>query len=64
AAPELDENLVKRSQAYLSKEYVSDAASWGVIDDDRWNAFYSWLNENKLVETELPAGAGLWSQHM
>lgn len=64
AAPELDENLVRRSQAYLSKEYVSDATSWGVIDSARWNAFYSWLNANKLVEKELPADAGLWPEHL
>ena len=64
AVPELDEALVKKSQAYVSTKYVDDAASWGVIDPRRWNAFYNWLNENKLVENELPENAGLADEHL
>ena len=47
------EDLVYASQEYLSKEYVSDAASWGVIDPARWDAFYTWLYENGLSSTDL-----------
>ena len=64
AAPELDETLVNASQEYLSKEYVSDASSWGIIDIDRWDEFYSWLNENKLVEKDIPAGAGVSTDYL
>ena len=64
AAPELDKNLVKKSQAYLSTQYIADAKSWGVIDPKRWNAFYDWLNENKLVENELPENAGLSTDYL
>ncbi len=42
------EELVKKSQEFLSAKYIDDADSWGVIDADRWNAFYSWLYENEL----------------
>ena len=58
AAPELDETLVYESQGFLSKEYISDSASWGIIDPKRWNDFYSFLNENGLVEQEIPENAG------
>ena len=58
AVPELDEDLVRQSQAYLAGEYVSDAESWGVIDTDRWAAFYEWLNEKGLVDNELDVNAG------
>ena len=34
------EDLVKKSQEFLSTKYIDDAESWGVIDADRWNAFY------------------------
>ena len=64
AAPELDKELVKKSQEYLSTQYVADAASWGVIDPARWNAFYKWLNENKLVEKDLEENAGLSTEYL
>ena len=56
--PELDPELVHQSQAYLADEYVSDADSWGVIDPDRWAAFFQWLNDNGLVDNELDVTAG------
>ena len=64
AAPELSKDLVKKSQAYLSTQYIDDASGWGVIDPARWNAFYKWLNENKLVENELPDNAGLSTDYL
>lgn len=64
AAPELDEALVKKSQEYLSTQYVADAASWGVIDLKRWNRFYTWLNDNNLVEVKLPENAGVSTDYL
>ncbi len=58
AVPELDSALVHQSQAYLSDQYVADAASWGVIDPERWASFYQWLNDNDLVENKLNTSAG------
>lgn len=54
-APELEEQkeMVLKSQEWLSKEYAADANKWGHIDQDRWNKFYTWLFENKLVEKDL-----------
>ena len=37
----------------MSNEYIADAKQWGYIDPARWNAFYKWLNDEKLVEKEL-----------
>ena len=47
------EELVKKSQEFLSAKYIDDADSWGVIDPERWNAFYKWLYENQLCEKDL-----------
>lgn len=47
------EKLVIESQKYMSNEYIADAKQWGYIDPARWNAFYKWLNDEKLVEKEL-----------
>lgn len=64
AAPELDQKLVKKSQEYLSKQYIADAAQWGEIDADRWNGFYQWLNENKLVDNALDENAGFTMEYL
>ena len=46
------EDLVKKSQEFLSTKYIDDAESWGGIDADRWNAFYNWLYENQLCDKD------------
>lgn len=58
AVPELDASLVKQSAGFLAGEYQSDAASWGIIEADRWAAFYQWLNDNNLVESPIDVNAG------
>ena len=63
-APELDEKLVKASQEYLSTQYIADAGHWGEIDPDRWNAFFEWINENKLVEKDIPADTGFSNEYL
>lgn len=63
-APELDSKLVKASQLYLSKEYKSEAESWGKIDPARWNAFYNWVNENKLFEAQIPENTGFTNDYL
>lgn len=57
------EELVKKSQEFLSAKYVDDADSWGVIDADRWNAFYSWLYENELCAKDL-TGIGFSNDYL
>ena len=52
AAPELKDSqtLVVESQKYLAEQYIADAARWGQIDDARWSAYYTWLNDHDLLE--------------
>lgn len=64
ASPELDKELVKASQEYLADQYIADADRWGYIDPDRWNLFYSWLNENGLTENEIPKDAGFSNDYL
>lgn len=64
AVPELDPELVKASQKYLADEYQADAEYWGQIDADRWNAFYKWVNDNKLVEGEIPLDKGFTNEYL
>lgn len=64
AAPELDEELVKASQEYLADQYKAEVERWGYMDPDRWNVFYQWLNDNELVEEELPVDAGFSNDYL
>ena len=64
AAPELDPELVKASQEYLSGQYKAEVGQWGYIDPDRWNAFFRWLNDNGLVEDEIPMDAGFTNDYL
>ena len=56
-APELDRDLVVKSQQYLASRYQGDASRWGEIDPIRWNNFYQWMYSSGLLEID-PAQIG------
>lgn len=58
SAPELDPELVKASQKWLADQYLADGKAWGTMDAGRWDGFYKWLFDNKLIPKEIPAGKG------
>ncbi|MBP3621656.1 MAG: ABC transporter substrate-binding protein [Lachnospiraceae bacterium] len=64
AVPELDKELVLASQQYLASQYQADASKWGYIEPSRWNNFYNWLNENNLVETDIPENTGFSNDYL
>ena len=64
AAPELDKELVLASQNYLKDQYQAEAAYWGYIDAERWNNFYKWVNDNELVEGEIPENIGFSNEYL
>lgn len=57
------EDLVYASQKWLSERYIDDADRWGVIDEDRWNAFYGWLAEHDLTQHDL-TGKGFSNDYL
>lgn len=64
AVPELDPELVKASQDYMTSRYQDDAKSWGYIDPVRWNGFYNWVNENKLAPGTLKENMGFTNEYL
>ena len=64
ASPELDKKLVKASQKYMKDQYKADVKQWGYINPKRWNAFYNWLNKNKLVKTKIPENTGFTNDYL
>lgn len=53
AVPELDKNLVKASQEYLSKEYQSDAPRWGEMKSSVWENYAKFMKSNGLIKKDL-----------
>ena len=64
ANPELDEELVQESQRWLAVEYKAEVERWGYIDQNRWDAFYSWLYQGNLIEKEIPQGFGFTNDYL
>ena len=64
AVPELDKELVVASQKYLADQYQADAEYWGYIDADRWNNFYQWVNENDLLEGQVPLDTAFTNEYL
>lgn len=62
--PELDSEIVKASQDWLKDQYKAEVEQWGYIDQERWDAFYTWLYENKLIEKEIPVGTGFTNEYL
>lgn len=62
--PELDEELIIKSQEWMSDEYKSDVERWGYIDPERWDNFYEWLFTNKLIENIIPKGFGFTNDYL
>lgn len=58
------EELVIESQKWINNQYMADAEKWGVIDPQRWDAFYNWLWDNQLVEKQIPAGTGFTNDYI
>ncbi len=52
-APELDIELAKASQKYMSEQYKAEKEEWGTIDSSRWTTFYDWMYDNELLEKDL-----------
>ena len=63
-APELDKDLVVASQKYLAAQYKSDVERWGYIDPARWNAFYNWIDDNKLIDVGIPENTGFTNDYL
>lgn len=55
AAPDLDAELVKKSQEWLAPKYQDDAEKWGLQKQEVWENYANWMFENGLLEKELDA---------
>lgn len=55
AVPDLDPELVKKSQLWLSPKYQDDAPRFGEQQLETWEAYAEWMDENGLLDGEFIA---------
>ncbi len=62
--PDLDQGLVESSQRYMSQQYIADSMEFGVIDAERWNRYYNWINAMGFYQTPIPEGVGFTNEFL
>ena len=53
--PEINTELVRKSQQWLAKEYKSDAPRWGEQKLEVWQNYPSWMSERDLLPKTIDA---------
>ena len=53
AVPELDTELVKASQNWLSRYYQADAPRWGEQKESVWQNYADWMVENGILSATI-----------
>jgi ABC-type nitrate/sulfonate/bicarbonate transport system substrate-binding protein len=51
--PELDPELVKASQDWISQYYQADAPRWGEQKESIWQGYSDWMAENGILQTPI-----------
>lgn len=55
AAPELDQELVRRSQAWLSPRYRADSSKWGEQQLAIWEGYSNWMAVHDIIAEPIEA---------
>lgn len=63
-APELNPELVKASQRWLSPRYQDDAPEWGMQKPEVWQAYAKWMFERGLLPREIDAVAAFSNEFL
>jgi len=64
AAPELDEELLLKSQIWLNDQYIDDAPRWGEMKPEIWSNFKDWMLEHNTLESDLDASAAFSNEYL
>ncbi|MDO4322274.1 MAG: ABC transporter substrate-binding protein [Lachnospiraceae bacterium] len=54
-APDYDIEMLKMSQEYLAGKFMEDTEVWGMMKDEVWDNYSSFLQEYGVIEEALPA---------
>ncbi|QYR24183.1 ABC transporter substrate-binding protein [Paenibacillus sp. sptzw28] len=64
AVPDLNADLVRASQKWLSPRYQDDAARWGEQKAEVWSNYADWMLEHKLLTKKLDAGKAFTNEFL
>lgn len=64
AAPEIDAELTKASQEWLSQEYQADAEAWGVQSAEVWQNFADLLADNGVLSEKLDTSSAFTNEFL
>jgi ABC-type nitrate/sulfonate/bicarbonate transport system substrate-binding protein len=64
AAPELDVELVRESQAYLTDKYQAEAPRWGEQRSEKWRDYAEWMAERNLIEGMIDPDAAFTNEFL
>jgi len=64
AIPELNKDLVHRSQSWLSPRYQADATHWGEQDIQVWQAYSAWMVENGILTEFIHAEDAFTNEYL
>lgn len=64
AVPELNEEVVRESQAWISPRYAADAPQWGWQTQERWQDYADWMIETGIVEGPFDAEAAFTTEFL
>lgn len=53
--PDTDIAFLKESQAYLSTKYAEDSEMWGLMKDEVWDNYTSFMYEHNLIDLQIRA---------
>lgn len=62
--PDLDAKLVHASQEYVSGQYFAESKRFGMIDAERWDRFFAWVNEKQLLKNQIPENIGFSNDYL
>lgn len=54
-APTYDLEMLKKSQEYLAVKYMEDTDTWGLMKDEVWDNYSSFLAEYGVINQAIPA---------
>lgn len=63
-APEINPELAMASQAYISPTYLDKNGQWGRFDYARWNSFFDWVYQHKLIDKPFAPQAGVSNDYL
>lgn len=60
----LDKKIILEGQIWLAPRYKAEVKQWGKIDKTRWDRFYTWLYNKKVLTKKIPSGTGFTDAYL